>query len=155
MRAPDSLDGTEAEPRGIRLQGAGPVGCLAGRFAKRQGDHALGRLSPKRLDARGARLVAKQTFEPFHHEAFLPAPDAGFGFARSPHDLVRSGAIAGQEHDLSPPDMLLWRIAVLVWSRRKSADDTRSVLPARIARTPKIPQETGIPWGTQMSGSIH
>jgi hypothetical protein len=74
--APDSLDGTEAEPRGFRHQGAGPVGCLAGRFAKRQGDDALGRLSPERLDAPGARLVAKQTFEPFLHEALLPAPDA-------------------------------------------------------------------------------
>jgi transposase-like protein len=31
--APDPLDGTEAVPRGFRHQGAGPVGCLAGRLA--------------------------------------------------------------------------------------------------------------------------
>ena len=111
--APDPLDGTvRAEPRGFRHQGAGPMGCLAGRFAKRQGDDALSRLSPQRLNARGARLVAKQTFERFLHEALLPAPDAGFGFARSPRDLVRANAIGGQKHDLSPPDVLLRRVTV-------------------------------------------
>jgi hypothetical protein len=31
----------------------------------------------------------------------------------SPHDFVRADPIGGQQHDLSPPDMLLRHVAVL------------------------------------------
>jgi hypothetical protein len=126
------------------------VGCFAGRFAKRQGDDALGRLSPERLDARGARLVAKQAVEPFLHEALSPAPDAGFGFARSPHDLVRADAIGGQKHDLSPPDMLLWRIAVLDQALEPTNIGRRNGERFSCAHRADshIPQEIGIPCGT-------
>ena len=47
------------------------------------------------------------------HKAFLPAPNASLGLGRSPHDLVRADAIGGQQHDFSPPYVLLRRVAVL------------------------------------------
>ncbi len=81
------------------------MGRLTGRIAKRQGDDVLGHRGPERLDARGPRLVAKQALEPFFHKAFLPAPDAGLGFAGSPHDLVRADPIGSEQDDLSPPDV--------------------------------------------------
>src|SRR5450755_3466836 len=67
---------------------------------------------PERLDARGPRLVAKQALEPFFHKAFLPAPDAGLGFAGSPHDLVRADPIGSEQDDLTPPDVLLRSVAI-------------------------------------------
>src|SRR6195256_2053959 len=79
MGAPDSLGATDAEPRRLRHQGAGPMGRLAGWVAERQGDDARSGLAPERLDARRPRLVAKQAFEPFFKEPFLPAPDASLG----------------------------------------------------------------------------
>ena len=133
------------------------MGCLAGRFAKRQGDDALSRLSHQRLNARGARLVAKQTFERFLHEALLPAPDAGFGFARSPRDLVRANAIGGQKHDLSPPDVLLRRVTVPDEGFEPTNIGGRNGERFSCAHRADshLPQETGIPCRTQMSGSIH
>jgi hypothetical protein len=126
-------------------------------FAKRQGDDALGRLSPKRLDPRRARLVAKQAIEPFLHEALLPAPDAGFGFARSPHDRVRADAISGQQHDLSSPDVLLRRVAVLNHGfepTKIGGRDEERFSCAHHADSHAAPP-VGIPSRTQMSGSIH
>ena len=82
MGAPDSLDGTDAETRRLRHQGAGPMGRLAGRIAERQNDDALGGFVPQRLDTRGPRLVAKQAFEAFFNEPFLPAPDASLWICR-------------------------------------------------------------------------
>ena len=113
MGAPDALDRTHAEPSRLRHRGSGPVGRLTRRVAKRQGDHALRRLGAQRLDSRGTRLVTNQAVEFVLHKAFLPAPNAGLGLGRSPHDLVRADAIGGQQHDFSPPDVLLRRVAVL------------------------------------------
>ena len=110
--APNSLDGADAETRRLRHQGASPMGRFAGRIAERQGDDAFDRLARDRFDARGPRLVAKQAFEAFFNEPLLPAPDAGLGFARSPHDLVRADPIGGEQDDLGSPDMLLRGVAI-------------------------------------------
>jgi hypothetical protein len=68
---------------------------------------------PERLDARGARLVAQQSIDPLLDKALLPAPNAGFGLPGSSHDFVRADPIGGQQHDLSPPHVLLRHVAVL------------------------------------------
>ena len=112
MGAPDSLGETDAETRCLRHQGTGPMGRLAGRIASRQGDNALGGFAPERLDTRGPRLVAQQTFEAFFNEPFLTAPDASLGFAGSPHDLVRADPIGGEQDDLSSPDVLPRGVAI-------------------------------------------
>src|ERR1700730_4467211 len=72
----------------------------------------FGHLGPEWLDARGPRLVAKRALEPFFHKAFLPALDAGLGFASSSHDLVRADPIGSEQDDLSPPDVLLRSVAI-------------------------------------------
>ena len=157
MGAPDALNRTHAEPRRFRHQDAGPVGRLARRFAKRQGDNALGGFGAKRFDARGTRLVAEQPIEPLLDKAFLPAPYAGLGLASLPHDLVRADAIGGQQHDLSPPDVLLRRIAVMNHGLDPTKIGGRNgeglSCAHRADSHAAIPE--GIPSGIQMSGSIH
>ena len=157
MGAPDSLDGTDAETRCPRHQGAGPMGGLAGRIAERQGDDALGGFAPERLDPRGPRLVAKQAFEAFFNEPFLPAPDASLGFAGSPHDLVRADPIGGEQDDLSSPDMLLRGVAIFDESLEPAPIGRRNghgFSPAHRANS-HAPRKTGIPKGTQPSDLIH
>jgi len=133
------------------------MGRLAGRVAERQGDNTLCGLAPERLDPRGPRLVAKQAFEAFFNEPFLPAPDASLGFAGSPHDLVRADPIGGEQDDLSSPDMLLRGVAIF--------DKSLEPLPvsrgnghgfSRAHRADShASRKTGIPKGTQPSDFIH
>jgi hypothetical protein len=84
-----------------------------GWFFQRQRDDPLGGLGAQRLDARGTRLVAEQAIEPLLEKALLPAPNAGLGLGRAPHDLIRADAIGGQQHDLSPPRVFLTRVPIL------------------------------------------
>src|SRR5580700_6302929 len=90
--APDALNRTQAEPSRLRHQDAGPMGRFPGRFRERQRDDALSRLGAERLDARGTRLVAEQSIEPLLDKALLPAPNAGLGLGRAPHNLIRADA---------------------------------------------------------------
>jgi len=53
----------------------------------------------------------QQPVNTFCHEARLPAPDRRFAFAGPPLDLHRADAVSTQQHDPSPPHMLLWTIA--------------------------------------------
>ena len=76
--------------------------------------------------------------EPVLQKAFLPAPNAGLGLGRSPHDRVRADAIGGQQHDFSPPDVLPRRVAVLHHSLEPANSGGRNgegFFPARIAQT--------------------
>src|ERR1700722_8292546 len=89
------------------------MGRFHGGLSQPYRDDPLGRLGPQRLDARGTRLVAQQSIEPLLDKALLPAPNAGLGLPGSPHDFVRADPVGGQQHDLSPPDVLLRHVAVL------------------------------------------
>jgi len=144
-------------PSRLRHQGSGPVGRLTRRVAKRQGDHALRRLGAQRLDSRGTRLVAQQSIEPLLDKAFLPAPNAGLGLGRSPHNLVRADAIGGQQHDFSPPDVLLRRVAVLHHSFEPANIGERNGEGFSCAQRAHsyVEPASGIPARTQMLGSIH
>ena len=112
MSAPDALNGTDGDARSLRHQRAGPVRRLARRRIERQRHDPRNDLVRQRLDARGPRLVARQPLESFVGEPFLPAPDASFRRARPAHDFVRANAIGRQKHDLAPPHVLLWRVAI-------------------------------------------
>ena len=48
----------------------------------------------------------------FGGEALLPAPDAGLGLGRPPHDLDRAEPGGAEQHDLGAPDVLLGGVAV-------------------------------------------
>ena len=89
------------------------MGRFPGRFRERQRDDALGRLDAQRLNARGTRLIAEQPIEALLDKALLPAPNTGLGLSGSSHDPVRADALGGQQHDFSPPNVLLRGVAVL------------------------------------------
>jgi hypothetical protein len=158
VRAPDALNRTHAEPRRLRHQGSGPVGRFPRWFPERQRDDALGRLGAQRFDARGTCPVAEQSVEPLLNKAFLPAPNTGLGLASSPNNLIRADAIGGQQHDLRPPDVFLWRVAVLNQGfepttniGRRNGERFSSAHHPDSHDAPAV----GIPLGIQMSGSIH
>ena len=133
------------------------MGRFPGRFPERQRDDALGRLGAQRLDARGTRLVAQQSVEPLLDKALLPAPNAGLRLGRAPHNRICADATGGQQHDFSPPDVLLRRVAVLNQGFEPTnigGRDGEQPSSAHRADSHSDPA-SGIPSGTQMLGSIH
>jgi hypothetical protein len=52
----------------------------------------------------------QQPVNTFCHEARLPAPDRRLAFAGSSLDPHRADTVSTQQHDPSPPHMLLWTI---------------------------------------------
>jgi Periplasmic binding protein len=74
-----------------------------------------------------------------------------------PRPRARADAIGGQKHDLSPPDVLLWRVTVLDEGLEPMKIGGRNGERFSCAHRADshIPPETGIPCGTQMLGSVH
>jgi hypothetical protein len=83
-----------------------------------------------------ARLIARQTCDALRHEPRLPPPYHRFGFAGSPHDLVRAAAVGGGKDDFGAPNMLLRRVGSLTIasSRRRSSGMTLTTIPALMTR---------------------
>src|ERR1700749_3128733 len=67
---------------------------------------------PQRRDARGACLIVQEAVVTCLHEAFLPAPHTGLRLAGPAHDFIGANTVRAQQDDLSPPDMLVWGVAV-------------------------------------------
>ncbi len=132
-----------------------------GRFARRrfhgQRDDLLGDAGIEFGDARGPRLVAQKPVHAFRGEPFLPAPDAGLGFAGLAHDRVRPDALGAEQHNLRPPDMFLRRVAIFdqrsepinVGGRDGNGNPSAHPADSHAASPP------GIPMGIQMSDAIH
>jgi hypothetical protein len=116
--APDALNGTDGDARGLRHQRAGPVRRLAGRIIERQGDNPCGDVIAQRLDAGRPRLVAQQAFKSFRGEPLLPAPHAGLRLAGLTHDCIRARAASAEQNDLGTPYVLLRSVAVLDQSQQ-------------------------------------
>ena len=155
--APDAMHRAHRNARGYGHHGAGPVGRLARRVLKCERDDLFGHLGAERRNARRARLIAQQAIAAFLHEAFLPAPDTGLGFAGAPHDLVRADPVGAQQDDFGAPSVLLRRVAIVDESlqpfavrRRKGDGDAGAHAPDSHAL-----QVAGIPSGIQMSDLIH
>ena len=68
--------------------------------------------------------------------ALLPAPDAGLGLARPPHDLRCPATGAGEKYDFGPPDMLSRTVAISGDGLKTSAirRQTSKVIPVRMHR---------------------
>jgi hypothetical protein len=66
----------------------------------------LHRRRQRRLTRRAGRLV-QQTLDAFGHKARLPAPDCRLAFAGLPLDRHRPDPRSAQQHDPSPPHVLL------------------------------------------------
>src|SRR5262245_10787760 len=78
-------------------------------------------------------------------------------FTGPAHDLIGANTVPTQQDDLSPPDMLVWRIAVphehlqtAAISGLKRDGNSGSHTPDSHA-----PSALGIPTGIQMSDAIH
>ena len=95
--------------------------------------------------------VTNQAVESVLHKAFLPAPNAGLGLGRSPHDLVRADAIGGQQHD-SAADVLLRRGGLHhSFEPANIGGRNGEGFPARIAQM-HVEPASGIPAKTEMLG---
>jgi hypothetical protein len=68
VRLPDPLHRGNADPGCLTHHAGGPVGRLAGRILRRQGDYALDDRGIERFAAGRAGLVAQQPVHPFLHE---------------------------------------------------------------------------------------
>jgi hypothetical protein len=108
-------------------------------------------------EARGVCLIVQEAVITRLHEAFLPAPHAGLRFAGPAHDLIGANTVRTQQDDLSPPDMLVWGVAIprerlqtAAISGLESNEDSGSHAPDSHASSP-----LGIPSGIQMSDVIH
>ena len=105
----------------------------------------------------GLVLSCKSPVHAFGGEPFLPAPDAGLGFAGLAHDRVRADASGAEQHDLRPPNVLLGRVAVLNQSAEPIELGGRdgNGNPSAHAADSHAPSPPGIPTGIQMSDAIH
>src|SRR3979490_1125071 len=112
VRTPDALDGTRADVEGFRHEGGGTVGRLCWRLGLGEHHDAFGDVRPQRPDARGSCLIVQEAVVTRLHEAFLPAPHTGLRFASPAHDLIGANTVRTQQDDLSPPDMLVWGVAI-------------------------------------------
>ncbi len=157
MSAPDALDGTWANAGGLRHHRGGPVGRFGGRVRPGERHDTLGNIRIERCNARRPRLIAQEAVVPRPHEAFLPAPHAGLGFAGPAHDRVGADAVHAQQDDLGSPDMLVWCIAIPCERLHAAAipglesdGNSSSHAPDAHAR-----RQMGIPLGTPMSDLVH
>ena len=114
---------------------------LARRLGKRQGNHAFRHIARKGGMRDGRVLSRSRPSAPHLHEPLLPAPDGSLCYARRAHDLGRAAAVARQEHDLCPPNVFLWAVAVghdgeqtFAVARRDIDSDPGAHTPIRMAR---------------------
>jgi hypothetical protein len=107
VRRRDPLHASVADPGSFRHRPAGPVRPLAGRLGQCHLDDSLDhRRRQRRLAGRAGGLM-QQPVDALGHEARLPAPDRRFAFAGLPLDRHRADPGGTQQHDPSPPHMLL------------------------------------------------
>jgi hypothetical protein len=85
--APDALNGTDGDARGLRHQCAGPVRRL------------VRRIIAQRFDAGRPRLVTQQAFKPIPGETLLPALDAGLRLAGLTLDCIRARAASVRSYE--------------------------------------------------------
>ena len=85
---------------------------VRGPSSQSQSHHSLGNLRVQGRNARWPRLIAPETGNAVCAEPVLPPPDDGFGLAGPLHNFTGTVPIGGQEHDLCPPDMLLWTVTI-------------------------------------------
>jgi hypothetical protein len=104
-----------------------------------------------------ARLVPQQPVDALLHEALLPAPDGRLGNTGLSHDLSRAAAFGRQQHDPSPPRVLLRAVAIGRNGRKPLAfgggdvdDDTGAHAPDS-----HITPGRGNPKRTRLSDFIH
>ena len=157
VRFPDAAHRRGRQPDRLAHGPERPVGCLLRRWRLRQPQNLRDLLITCLWDTRWSRLVAQQPVDPVGHEPFLPAPDAGLGFARRRHDRVGANPVGAQKHDPGAPDMLLSRFAI--------RDQRLKPLPIRLAKIDDYSSahapdshaqaQLGIPIGTHLFRSIH
>jgi hypothetical protein len=99
----------------------------------------------------------QQAIDARFHEALLPAPDTGLRLAGPANDLIGANTIRTQQHDLGPPDMLVWGIAIPRERLQTAAIDGLEGDGNSGSHAPDSHADglLGIPSGIQMSDAIH
>ena len=92
-------------PAALRHRGSGPVGRPPGGSPSVKATTRSAAAALSGLILEGRVLSRTRPSNPSSTKRSPPAPNAGLGLGRSPHDLVRADAIGGQHHDFSPPDV--------------------------------------------------
>ena len=69
-------------------------------------------LGSERWNARRAGLIAEQAGYALGQEALLPPPNGCLARSGAAAEFHRATALAGPQHDLRPPDMLLRAVAI-------------------------------------------
>src|SRR5450756_1036003 len=157
VRTPDPLDGTRADIDDLRHNCGGPVGLLYWRLGLGERHDAFGDVRSQRTDARGACIIAQEAVVTRLHEAFLPAPHTGLRFSGPAHDLIGAKTVRAQQHDLSPPNMLVWGVAIPRESLQTAAISGLESDGYSGSHAPDsdASSQMGIPSGIQMSDAIH
>ena len=109
---PDPMHARRTDANDIGHHPNGPVGRLTRWLGHGEIEHALHGISGHRRFAWRAGLVAQEPIHTLMHEAFLPAPDIGFGKPGATNDLVRAETIRCRQNDLGSGDVLLSAIAI-------------------------------------------
>ena len=128
-----------------------------GRLFECENDNPGGDLVSERIDPRGPCFVAQEGVETFFHEPLLPTPDTGLGLTGQAHDLIRPDALGAEQHDSSPPDVLLCDVAILDERPETAVVDRRNSNGNSSAHSSDShnASQPGIPIRTQMSDLIH
>ncbi len=111
VRRPDALHAAVADPGGFRQRPASPVRPLARWLGQGQFDHPLDHRWRQRRLAGWPRGLVQQAVDALGQNARLPAPDRRLALAGLPLDRHRADPIGAQQHDPSPPHMLLRAVA--------------------------------------------
>jgi len=157
VRSPDALHRACADAELLRHQGCSPVRGLGWRIGLRESHNARRNARSERRNARGARLVPQQALAALLHKTFLPAPDAGLGFAGPADDRVGAKPVRAQQDDLGPPDLFLRRVAIPYERLQPEAigscnSDGNTSAHAQDSHAIGL---KGIPRGIQISDLIH
>ena len=95
MRLPDAAHRTGADLVRCGHHIRRPVRRLARGIGQGHRHHAFGHFRLERSDARRPGSVSQQSVHALALETLLPAPDAGLGLSRLPHDRSRADPIGG------------------------------------------------------------
>lgn len=147
---------TDANRPGHRRRN--PVSRFALLWLDRERHDALGDIR----DARRARLIAQQPDHVLLHEALRPASDRRLGNTSLADDRRRDAYLTGQQHNPSPPGVLLRAVAIesdgdkrLAIRRRDPDDDTGADDTGAHAPDSHVTPSRGDPKGTKPSSFIH
>ncbi len=112
VRVPDPLHAAVRDLGHLRHAAQAPVGRIRRLAVQRHLHHLLDYFRAERFDARRTGRVLQKSLNPFGDIAPAPAPDRQQALADLRRNRLRRQTIPRQQHDPSPPNNFLRRVAV-------------------------------------------